>query len=733
MNTISTRTAVRPPETYTCPNCGQTILAAFGQPFLCDFCQQPVTWKQSNVNKALTTSQPINAKSTQRPVAAQQPAISLIQKNAESLYHELGLNVFPMPLGQKFGYDWKFMQAGRLHPAWLREVFAGECNIVALTGRTSGGLFIFDCEDEPTFQRHAAAMRQRNIPLWCVQTSRGYHIYLKSSAGQVKSIGTKKLGTYEVRGGGKDIVLCPPSVHPSGAIYRWHMQEDSDAGIPVLDPARIDWLRDSTGQPVTLTVARSGGLNAATLDYLKSGAQIPPDTHRHIALRDAGCEYAGCGYSRQDAERDLAPIARRSGLPDDEIASTLDWCYQKSRSPARTYRGGKASTVSAYWQRALAYSASRLWTGRNGASQRSVFAALVERARVDSDDTGAFRGSVRELMTLAHVGQHTVERALAEFVAGGLLLRCDKDETSGAARWQFGALVLNGGRGEMATLVNAFSPTSYSVATTTLPASENSVANERNALAPTAHHVYHVLLSMRAPAMPKVIAAAANVTRDQCKRALDKLSDYGLVTQEHKRAPYTAIPRTDAELARLWPNAVRRANRRADKVAAQQQRHRSELMLAARHSTPDASRTWKCPTGKRAEEGKTKVAQFIDSKRGYVLEMVTTRTGDLALIVNGEPFANKRQTRRKAELVILWLAETFGWTFSHHNSWAALQSTLAANDYQLLPAFAEQQGSKASASLHSYYILAPAPALAVTDWPVRATSDARRAGDDHED
>src|SRR5688572_2389651 len=61
---------------------------------------------------------------------------------------QAGLNVFPIPYRSKGGTVWKFMQYIRLVPEFIPKAFPGKCNIAAMTGRTSGNLFVVDAETD---------------------------------------------------------------------------------------------------------------------------------------------------------------------------------------------------------------------------------------------------------------------------------------------------------------------------------------------------------------------------------------------------------------------------------------------------------------------------------------------------------------------------------------------------------------------------------------------------------
>lgn len=345
---------------------------------------------------------------------------------AQELY-ALGLNVLPMPIGAKHGYAWKAVRHTRLLAADLPAVFAGRCNVAVMTGRTSGGLFVLDCESEPVFAAAIEAVRARSIPLWAVTTARGGHIYMRSGAGPVKNIPPGRLPELEVRGQG-GYVLAPPSIHPTGAVYTWLAREG--AAPPVVPLALIDFLCDCEGQCVALEASgkASGGprLNQRTRAYIARGHALP-EGQRHNAFLYACRNYRDVGLTYEDMARELAPIALASGLPAAEAEAVMTWAEDNTKPKARQRLD-------------LPNPAAFDWNGRTARTDYAVFAALIERARLGGYEDGVFRASRRELMALAGVAdKDTLRRALERLQARQLVERVPgEDERSGAALWRLG-------------------------------------------------------------------------------------------------------------------------------------------------------------------------------------------------------------------------------------------------------------------------------------------------------
>lgn len=488
---------------------------------------------------------------TQGSLALAKQPIYLYDTPAQELacqYHDLGLNPFPLPYGEKMGYPWKQLQYTRLdrnHPLFgIRALTSERCNIAIMTGRTSGNLFVIDCESSDEFAYQVSMVQSRGIPLWTVKTSRGGHIYLRCKEGEITSVGTDRMGALEVRGKG-GYVLAPPSVYgKTGVIYDWHIRECESP--PVISASDIDWLVDKHGLPVELvavqakqfkTISFRNPLLKSTQDYLASGSSIA-DGERHNRLRSAACDYAACGYSKPDAYADLEPIARISGLPDsndpNEIERLIEWAYSV---PRRSYK--KGATVP-QWQYAEMFADHYNWTGKRSSSRKNIFYALIARARTASNANGTFRASVRELATIARAGVNTVRLAvdmLKDTHIAGFPFVCyaGLDEGSGAALYRFSDNVLKIGRHHMKGISESDKTDTLDFSTTALRYSVSvlslSDASERGALGHTGMHIYRVLLAYSEPIKTSQLATAANLTTRQIRYSLKKLLQFGLAEQ----------------------------------------------------------------------------------------------------------------------------------------------------------------------------------------------------------
>jgi hypothetical protein len=89
-------------------------------------------------------------------------------------------------------------------------------NVAIATGAVSG-IFVVDA-DGPDAERE---LQRLELPATVeATTARGRHLYFKYPSALVRNTASKIAPGVDTRGDG-GYVLAPPSVHPSGALYRW--------------------------------------------------------------------------------------------------------------------------------------------------------------------------------------------------------------------------------------------------------------------------------------------------------------------------------------------------------------------------------------------------------------------------------------------------------------------------------------------------------------------------------
>jgi len=140
-------------------------------------------------------------------------------------YQELGLSFFALPYQSKIP-DGKWEQYQKRLPtdaeikSWCN---GNKTNIAIIGGAISGNLVILDCDSTEKFKELAAIICKNIAGIDSIidftlvsKTAKGYHIFLRTK----QPVKSKKYPKLDIKGEG-GYVVAPPSVHPSGAVYRF--------------------------------------------------------------------------------------------------------------------------------------------------------------------------------------------------------------------------------------------------------------------------------------------------------------------------------------------------------------------------------------------------------------------------------------------------------------------------------------------------------------------------------
>jgi hypothetical protein len=120
-----------------------------------------------------------------------------------------------------------------------------DANVACVPGQT--GHIVIDI-DGPEGEAAARALGLLSEPTLTVTTARGRHLWFKHPGG---TIGNVPLADHLDVRGDAGYVLLPPSVHPTGAVYRWHGKLDE--ALPLPDGVRLrlgNGHRATVAQPI---------------------------------------------------------------------------------------------------------------------------------------------------------------------------------------------------------------------------------------------------------------------------------------------------------------------------------------------------------------------------------------------------------------------------------------------------------------------------------------------------
>ena len=272
-------------------------------------------------------------------VAETAPSIVLEQARD---YVARGFSVIPVERGgKKPVVEWMEFQSRRATEEELVAWFSRPLNIGIVTGKLSG-LTVIDCDSDEATQRAA----ELGLPTTAqVKTGKGWHFYYAFEPDVANATAIHGMKGIDIRGEG-GFVVAPPSVHESGAAYRW---EGEHRTLPVLPPWVTDTrLKIGTGpmkMPVTAlyagavegsrndSMARLIGAwaNAMPIEFALPAAMFwnernnPPlpyreveRTVRSIYAKQAAKEHAmvGAGWISEVEEIDESGIVRVADLLD---------------------------------------------------------------------------------------------------------------------------------------------------------------------------------------------------------------------------------------------------------------------------------------------------------------------------------------------------------------------------------------------------------------------------------
>jgi hypothetical protein len=167
----------------------------------------------------------------------------------DSILHILSNRISLIPIayrGKRPVFKWEYFQSNLPMESQVRSWFTRPHNVAIIGGQVSGGLVIFDFDEdaERMFDKFSSLVDLTGFPVVATGGG-GIHIYMRTH----EPIGNKKLARrsdgkvyIESRGEG-GYAIAPPSVHPSGIEYKF-LSGGFDS-IPVLSQDRFDVMLDA--------------------------------------------------------------------------------------------------------------------------------------------------------------------------------------------------------------------------------------------------------------------------------------------------------------------------------------------------------------------------------------------------------------------------------------------------------------------------------------------------------
>ena len=227
--------------------------------------------------------------------------------------HQIGWRVVAAPLAGKAPLgSWKAAQTEPATDKELRSAFSKDRNLFVITGAISR-LAVLDCDDPQAgayWRERLGAVLDKTT---CARTGRGLHYYFRLAEGEIRkgrpSPGGDS-GKWDIRAeaGG---VIAPPSVHPSGHVYRWVQGRGPDALQDA--PAEL-WAGEKP------SVKEKTGPSSLLSHLL---ANPPEEGARNTWLTKVAGHYAK-ELKHQDAfEETIRGLGNGIGLDEDEIEKLI--------------------------------------------------------------------------------------------------------------------------------------------------------------------------------------------------------------------------------------------------------------------------------------------------------------------------------------------------------------------------------------------------------------------------
>jgi putative DNA primase/helicase len=237
-------------------------------------------------------------------------------------YEARGWSVIPLrPKKKTPALDtWEAFQTERATSDLILTWWADMPNVnVGIVLGAVSGLIVIDIDSEAGMNK-AQELGLTKTP--CVQTKRGWHCYYKHPGGKLQ---TRKLPEgLEIRADGV-YVVAPPSIHPDGVVYRWHLSPDDQAiadlpawALNLVQPVQRDQAPRLLPNPRYARAAFENELAAVR----SSSDGTRNDTLNNAALKLAQLVAAGV-LDQAEVQDQLRQAALECGLPESEALRTI--------------------------------------------------------------------------------------------------------------------------------------------------------------------------------------------------------------------------------------------------------------------------------------------------------------------------------------------------------------------------------------------------------------------------
>ncbi|MBA3868604.1 MAG: bifunctional DNA primase/polymerase [Anaerolineae bacterium] len=553
-----------------------------------------------------------------RPTTQKQ--IDRAERTQSALFaYDMKLNPFPIAYGNKLpikGTPIQPLDYQRLfwHESEIRKLVSQfDVNIAIKLGATSLNTFVIDIDHPGRAIEAMTRLASHQIRTLTVKSpKRGYHFYFSCTD---CAIGGATFSYGDIKGQGGYVLFAGSVVgdKPYTLVDAVNPHTDTIDNLQAL-------LTDILGETIVLkrttygrntwrdlpagaVVTQRGRWIAQYCEYLDNPTPIGNRKNKLFV----NTIYAAATGKSLDA---VVSAAHRDGLPQSEIERTIE-AASAAKGTASPVVGGQ----SFHWHSALQFvDTFHGWsTGQHGNTERAVMLALIERARVDANEQGVFRASIREIKTLSQRSKTAaVNGALERLIEKGLLIRVSGkrglrdcgvpqpvngrvapnvasfDSVSKklqASRWRFTEITLQKGHSiELRSKETDVFNVSLTQQHQFMQDTRRADLLERGSIGQTGVRVYAYLMANNGAPSQAVIARALDMSTAAISRTLHKLAgqEYKIVEYVEDERRWYAVAMADdqwAELAQAEINMRGKSRYEARKERFATERHANLLHI----------------------------------------------------------------------------------------------------------------------------------------------------------
>ena len=475
-----------------------------------------------------------------------------------------------------------------------------QTNVGMIVGRISGNVVVLDCDTKAAFNTVVEEFETRHLKYWGWHSHNGRgHIVFRLAEGEAENNDKCKIPNVNIMGH-SHFACMPPSVHPSGECYMWLPKTEPYYNLPMGE--RPPQLHLADLEFIGIELSRSRKINKEEVYALGApdsifgmsvnNLRIFVNAHRYGSRNEEITkvlyDMVGLKNYGMATDEDAIWVTESLGYrcippyPQHELDEMIK-CALKNKKikPARHYNKKGIQ----FWQVAFMFATSHDWTGRTGQTDRAVFLACCERAKLEMKN--CFRASMREVQEIANIGGlNTVQKSLIRLIQAGLLQRTETKDRSAATIYKFTSEVLNPSdekalfelihhiQGD--NTVNSETET----ATATMTTQEQDLFKNHR----VAYRVWVYLKNN--PDTPKNIAANTKQILDSVYTALRWLKEQNLAARNSADGLYYGEPVTPEKMERLA--AVRGTLGYSDRRKREHIRER-EIRLSLRTAAKEAA------------------------------------------------------------------------------------------------------------------------------------------------